>query len=154
MTTRSSSPQAISLLELFLRMRLLTARVKSVEVGTVSECFSVKQVLHPILNIAEIEILVSGFFSCLVLLVSLLCYGVPNTLDVTALKVLALVLQLHWQDILLLQLSIAKEGCDWEKFLLVWALVPHQDLCITCLNGSVFHEKPVPYHSTVFLWRQ
>lgn len=95
MTIRSSSPQALSLLELFLRVRLLAARAKSVEVGRVSECFSVKQVLHPVLNIAEVEILVAGFFSWLVLLVSLPCYGVPDTLDVTALKVLALVLQLH-----------------------------------------------------------
>lgn len=43
-------------------MRLLAVRVKSVEVGTVSECFSTKQVLHPVLNIAGIAILVAGFF--------------------------------------------------------------------------------------------
>lgn len=92
MTARYSS-LAICPLELFLRMRLLAAKVKSVEVGTVSECFSIKQVLNPVLNIAEI--LVVGFFGLLVLLVSLPCYWIPDTSDVTPLKVLALALLMY-----------------------------------------------------------
>lgn len=74
MTTRSSFPLAIYLSELFLRMRLLAAMAESVEVGSVSECFSINQVLHPVLNISEIVILVAGFFGWLVLLVSLSCH--------------------------------------------------------------------------------
>lgn len=59
--------------------------------------FQHKASLHPVLNIAGIAILVAGFFffGWLVLLVSLPSYWVPDTLDVTTLKVLGLVLLLY-----------------------------------------------------------